>query len=37
MMGETWMQILALVIAGAVGSFLGLGSGEASEPLHVPL
>ena len=36
-MGETWMQILALVIAGAVGSFLGLGSGEASEPLHVPL
>ena len=36
-MGEAWMQILALVIAGAVGSFLRLGSGEASEPLHVPL
>lgn len=36
-MGETWMQILALIIAGAVGSFLGLGSGEASEPLNVPL
>jgi chromate transporter len=36
-MGETWMQILALVIAGAVGSFLGLGGSAASEPLHVPL
>ena len=36
-MGETWVQILALVIAGAVGSVLGVGSGEASEPLHVPL
>lgn len=37
LMGETWMQILALVIAGVVGSFLGLGSSAASEPLHVPL
>ncbi|MDX1558918.1 MAG: chromate efflux transporter [Marinobacter sp.] len=36
-LGETWMQILALAIAGAVGSFLDLGSSAASEPLHVPL
>lgn len=36
-MGETWMQILALALAGAVGSFLGLGSGVRSDPLHVPL
>lgn len=36
-MGETWMQILALAIAGVVGSFLGLGGSAASEPLHVPL
>jgi len=36
-MGETWMQILALAIAGAVGSFLELANSAASEPLRVPL
>lgn len=36
-LGETWMQILALVVAGVVGSFLNLTSGKASEPLHVPV
>ena len=37
MIGETWMQILALAIAGAVGSVVQLGSSAASEPLQVPL
>lgn len=36
-LGETWMQILALAVAGVVGSFLNLTSGKASEPLHVPV
>ena len=36
-MVETWMQILALAIAGAVGSFLELANSAASEPLRVPL
>ncbi|WP_449287635.1 chromate efflux transporter [Marinobacter sp. PE14] len=37
LIGETWMQILALAAVGAVGSFLGLGSSAASDPLHVPV
>lgn len=37
LVGETWMQILVLVIAGAAGSLLSLGSSAGSEPLHVPL
>lgn len=36
-LGETWMQLLALVAAGIIGSFLDLTTDKASEPLHVPL
>lgn len=35
--GETWMQILALAMAGVFGSLLELGGRAASEPLHVPI
>ena len=35
--GETWMQILALAVAGAVGSWLGLGSQRSADDLQLPL
>lgn len=35
--GETWMQILALAVAGAVGVWLGLGSQRSADDLHIPL
>lgn len=35
--GETWMQLLALAIAGGAGALMGLGSDRAADPLHLPL
>ncbi|WP_375183449.1 chromate efflux transporter [Marinobacter sp.] len=37
MIGETWMQLLALAIAGGAGALMGLGSDRAADPLHLPL
>lgn len=37
MVGETWMQLLALALAGVAGTFMGLGSDRAADPLHLPL